>query len=343
MSVRVALISLCCLAVAAGAAAQDALATARDLYASAAYEDALAALDRLQRTATAATELEDQYRAFSLFALGRTRDAEVVAERLIGKNPLLELDGDASPRIVAMFSAVRTRLLPGLIREKYRTAKLLVDRKDFAAAGPLLKTVKQMLDESSRIGATDEMTADIGLLVNGFLDLIDVAAAADARLASSAPKPSADNAKLPPAEPPSRAPVTEPVAGTAGVGPAPVASSDTARSIPPAASMVYSGGARDVVPPVVLRQDAPAFPSQLATSLTPGSKTGTIEVLIDEKGNVERALMRESIHPVYDRLLLVEAKKWKYRPAVKDNVPVKFLKLVAISVAAENVTGSLQR
>ena len=340
MSARVVLIGLCCLAIAAAAEAQDALASARDLYASAAYEEALAALDRLEKTASAATELDDQYRAFSLFALGRTTDAEAVAERLIGRNPLLELDGDASPRIVAMFTAVRTRLLPALIREKYRSAKLSVDKKDFATAEPLLKTVKQMLAESTRIGATDEMTGDLGLLVDGFLGLIEGAAAADARAAEAATKPSVADGRPPAAASNVKPAGAEPVATAGSSSTEPAAPLDTSRSVPPVGPPVYGLGSRDVVAPVVLRQDAPRFPAELLTTLTPGPKAGTIEILIDEKGNVERALMRESINPIYDRLLLQDAKKWKYRPATKDHVPVKFMKLVAIAVNTENVTGS---
>jgi hypothetical protein len=339
------LIGICCLSLGAAAAAQDSLATARDLYASAAYEEALSALTRLEKTSSVGTELEDQYRAFSLFALGRTPEAETVAERLITKNPLLELDGDASPRIVTMFADVRKRLLPGLIRDKYRTARALVDRKDFAAAEPQLKTVKQMLDESARVGAADDMSVDLGLLVDGFLGLIQREAAADARMAEAEVKSSAPAAVTSPAvEALSNAAAADNAAGPAASSPGPASPVGTSRSVPPVVGVaIYGLGSPNVIPPVVLRQDAPGFPAQLATTLTPGPKTGTIEVLIDEKGNVERAVMSEFINPIYDRLLMTDAKKWKYRPAVKDQIPVKFLKTVAIFVNIENVTGSVPR
>jgi hypothetical protein len=59
----------------------------------------------------------DRYRAFSLFALGRMREAESIAESLIRKEPLAHLDeADVSPRIEKMFTDVRKRLLPSLIR-----------------------------------------------------------------------------------------------------------------------------------------------------------------------------------------------------------------------------------
>ena len=56
------------------ARAQDSLQSAKDLYASASYDDALTMLGRL-RTPDAKPEVE-QFRVFCLIALGRTAEAE---------------------------------------------------------------------------------------------------------------------------------------------------------------------------------------------------------------------------------------------------------------------------
>ena len=107
--------------------AQDPLSAAKDLYASAAYEEALSALNILN-SGSSAPEIArqaDRYRAFSLFALGRTREAESIAESLIRKEPLAPLDeADVSPRIEKMFTDVRKRLLPSLIRERFRDGEI---------------------------------------------------------------------------------------------------------------------------------------------------------------------------------------------------------------------------
>jgi hypothetical protein len=72
--------------LAAGVAANaqdDPLSTARDLYVSAAYEEALSELTRVGSsapTAAAAREM-DAYRAFCLVALGRTAEAETMRNR----------------------------------------------------------------------------------------------------------------------------------------------------------------------------------------------------------------------------------------------------------------------
>src|SRR3954470_17033814 len=82
--------------LAAGVApdAQDRFKTATDLYASAAYEEALSVLTQLHDAAPSSIPAEQigQYRAFCLFALGRSTEAQAVAAALIESNPLIELD-----------------------------------------------------------------------------------------------------------------------------------------------------------------------------------------------------------------------------------------------------------
>src|SRR5262245_22841766 len=173
---------------ASAASAQSTLDAAKDLYASAAYEEALTTLSKLADNASAASELRqaDEYRAFCLYALGRTAEAESVAERLIRREPLARLDAaDASPRLEAMFTSVQKRLLPSLIRDQYRNLRPMLDQKQFAAAEPRLAETQRMLSEAHRIGAQDEGLADLTVLIDGFLSL------ARAQLEARAPRPRA--------------------------------------------------------------------------------------------------------------------------------------------------------
>lgn len=141
----------------APSSAQDPLSAAKDLYASAAYEDALSALARVKDSAPDLAQQVDQYRAFSLFALGRTSEAESVVESIIKRDPLAIPDSrDASPRITAMFTQVRKRLLPELIRDGYKTARATMESGDMTAAVPKLELVKQMIAEAKSGGAADE-------------------------------------------------------------------------------------------------------------------------------------------------------------------------------------------
>src|SRR6267378_6448818 len=101
------IIGVVLVAARAGLTAQDPISVAKDLYASAAYEDALSTLSRMDGGSTAPeiARQVDEYRAFCLYALGRTREAESVAESMIRHEPLAPLAAaDASPRLEAMFA-----------------------------------------------------------------------------------------------------------------------------------------------------------------------------------------------------------------------------------------------
>jgi TonB family protein len=323
------LIGFAVLAFATAVAAEESLTAAKDLYASAAYEDALSTLTRLQAsTATGAPMAAqiDQYRAFCLFALGRTAEAQAVAESLIAKDPLLQLDeADASPRIVAMFADVRKRLLPGLTRDEYRTARASLDRKDFASAESQLTMTRRMLEEAQRIGSSDETMGDLRVLVDGFLDL--TRSAAEAR--ATVPRLQATSAGVQTASPSAASPSATGPSTTDPSLAAPARAALAPRT-PAQPLQVYESSAADVVAPVALQQAMPPIPPGLATMLSTIHRSGILDVTIDQQGNVERAVMRESVHPIFDALVVDAARSWRYRPALKDGVAVRYLKTIAI-------------
>src|SRR4051812_3885097 len=117
--------------------AADDLTTAWDLYASAAYEEALAALNRARAAGVPPSDAFalEQYRAFCLLALGRGTEAQSAIESLVVANPLYQpSSSDVSPRVRTAFSDVRRRLLPTIIPQQYAKAKAAFDKKDYAAA-----------------------------------------------------------------------------------------------------------------------------------------------------------------------------------------------------------------
>ena len=81
------------------------------------------------------------------------------------------------------------------------------------------------------------------------------------------------------------------------------------------------------MPPITLRQELPSFPGQVMIQ-----KQGVIEVVIDESGFVETAVMRVPVSPAYDSLALTAAKTWRYRPASVDGAPVKYRKAVQVTI-----------
>ena len=279
----------------ASVSADDAqLDRAKELYRSAAYDEALGVLDSIRATAPSAETLEvSEYRVFCLVALDRKDEARTAIAALISANPFYELsETQASPRVRAVFSEVRKSLLPSLVQSAYAQAKAAFDRKDpeSAAAFERVLTLLRDPDVSSN---TD--LADLAVVAAAFRDL-----SAARELAAAAP----------PAPAPSLRDNSSPDPAAAGKAPEPA---------------VYRDGAPNLVPPVVISQTMPT--SHLAERRL---WIGAIEVLIDETGKVLSARMAMPVQPTYDRQLLQAALNWKYRPATKDGMPARYIKIINV-------------
>jgi TonB family protein len=296
-----------------GIGAQDLLTAAKDLYASAAYEDALSTLTRLTEGGGAAPDIArqvDEYRAFCLYALGRTDEAESVAETMIRREPMMKLDSpDVSPRLEVMFSTVRKRLLPSLIRERFKAARTALEQKNLSEAEPQLAEAKAMIADAEKLAIKDDGLADLSVLVDGFLQL--VRSTADQRQATAQPAA----ANMPQESP------AAPAAVPRRTEPAPV---------PASAPRVYTVDDVGVVPPVVLNQRMPAMTPDLVRITKAMKTSAVVELVIDEKGDVADATIIKSVNTSFDNLVIGAAKRWKYRPALKDGVAVRYVKTLIL-------------
>jgi hypothetical protein len=315
----VSLAAVMLLTAAAGAAhAQTPLDAARDLYSSAAFEEALNALSRLDDATTPApvARQADEYRLFSLIALGRTSDAEAVAETLIRREPFGTLQSaDASPRIRALYTTVRTRLLPTLVREQYRAGRAAVEAKAMATASQHFADAKRLIADARTAGSADSGLDDLGELVDGFLLLATA-------------KPASTPADPAPATPPMPSPSESQVpALSAPPGPAPSASSSATTEPGP---RIYTIADADVTPPAALLQVIPALPPPLRVYTQPGSRPLILNLLIDESGRVRRSSVVVSVNPAYDSFVINAVAQWRYRPAQRGAVAVPYEKVVAI-------------
>ena len=318
--------------VAAGA--EETLASARELYASAAYEDALLILNRLRVSAPLDDQLAiDQYRAFCLLALGRTQDAVQAIEAVVIARPMYSpSDSEVSPRIRSAFTDVRRRLLPGLIESRYNTAKAAFDRKEFSTAATGFQQVLEALadpDVATTVGKPP--LSDIKTLSAGFFDLSTAAAAVVAANAAPPPPPPAA------VPPPAPAPTSAPVSASAPGSPSPLPPVAAAPSSVPSSSKIYGTEDPGVVAPVAVRQSLPEYqkPSAAiaaAAKLAAPPNRGMLEVVIDERGTIESAVMRISVQPQYDAEIIAATRNWKFKPATKDGTPVKFRKYLTINV-----------
>lgn len=286
---------------AAAAAGQDSISSARDLYAHAAYEDALVLLDRLRSADRPVTEARvvEQYRAFCLLALGRASDAERAIEAVVQTDPSFRpASSEASPRLLTAFAEVRKRVLPTIVQARYSAAKAAFDRKDWPEAEHGFQQVIQVLnDPDLQAAASQPPLSDLRVLAGGFRDLAQT---------SAAPPPPPP--PPPPVEPPPPPPAPEPVV--------------------PSPPRIFAAGDAGVTPPVTVHQALPPFPTQGAFIPT----QGMVEVVVNETGVVESAVMRATLGSMYDRQVIAATKTWLFKPATLNGAPVKFRKVVQISI-----------
>ena len=299
MKTRILVTASMVMALAAPARAQlrdgreNPLTAARDLYASARYDEALAVLNGLPSDAVASDRKSiEQYRSLCLLALGRGSEAESAIAAVVTADPLfMPGEADASPRVRLAFSEVRQRLLPQIASTRYAAAKAAYDRKDYSSAEAQFRNLLTLLDDPQMGGRQ----GDLRTLASGFVDLASAAAA---------PPPEPKKAEAAAPAPP----------------PSPVA---------PKEPRIWSAEDGGVTPPVALRQDVPRVPSTISAQ---ARDRGLLEVVIDEQGRVVNLVLRLPIHPMYDPQLLAAAKEWRYKPATVDGAPVKFRKLIQVTV-----------
>jgi hypothetical protein len=273
----------------------DSIAAARELYASARYDEALAVLNGLSSsdsTRPAERKVIEQYRSLCLLALGRGEEAEAAIAAVIRVDPFYQpSEAEASPRVRSTFSDVRERLLPDLVASRYADAKQAYDRKQFAEAAGRFRELLRLLEDPQMNGRLP----DLRTLTAGFVELAAAAAA-------------------PPAPPKPEEPASAPAVPTAPAGAEP---------------RIYTAEEPGIVPPVIIRQDVPTVPSAISGMTR---TTGVLDLVIDEKGRVISLNLRARLHPLYDTALVNAAREWKYRPAKLNGVPVRFRKIIQISV-----------
>ena len=203
------------------------LAAARDLYVSAAYDDALAMLGTLPSGQRSVEEQQsiDLYRTLCLVALGRAADADKVIEAMLMRQPLYRASSeDLSPRLQTSFQNARRRILPAVIQKEYADAKSAFDKQDWPVASKGFDQVlKSIADPDIAQQAGASPLSDIRTLASGFRDL--------------------SVKMIPP--------------------PAPKVEPKPVRVVKP----VYSADDHDVVAPVAIQQRVPKYPANVSRPL----------------------------------------------------------------------------
>ena len=287
------------------------LSKAKELYASANYDEALSMLNELGASmipeggAVVGLPSEEAasvalYRVLCLVAVGRSAEVDLAIDRLVSQHPLYRPPSDElSPRVRTAVNSARMRVLPPLVQKRYEESRTHYDRGEFAAASAGFKWVLTALADPDMVNLAGQAPlADIKTLAGGFAGL-------------------AEKAMAPPPPPP------------AVVMPPPVVAAAPAIPAKPARdlSRVFTIDDADVITPVNIRQEMPRFPGGLREPVS-----GVIEVVIDTAGKVESARIIDPVHLHYDGLLTNAAKKWQYQPATVDGTPVRFNKRIKVDL-----------
>ena len=191
-NIRSSIVFTATIALAAPAVAQDSLQQVKDLYANAAYEDALGVLSRLP---SSGQRLEiERYRVFCLIALDRTPEAEKAIAGILSEDPLYVLD-EASPRVMELFKNVKRQATPRLAKALYAEGKAAMEKDKELA----VRKFEQMLQLTDDPAVRDEtLISELRLLAGGFLDLARTPAAAPATAEKTVSAPPSPAAATPP-------------------------------------------------------------------------------------------------------------------------------------------------
>jgi len=120
---------------------------------------------------------------------------------------------------------------------------------------------------------------------------------------------------------------------TAPAAPAPPESlADTSASSAPAAvdqARLYTPADAGIQPPQLLWPQLPSDPSP-ETPGAPGVKYGLVDLVLNQKGTVDEVKFLTPPGEFRQRMLISALKAWRYRPAIKDGRPVRFVQRVKL-------------
>jgi hypothetical protein len=278
------------------------VATARELYASADYRAALDVLDRLAATNPTAPERQsiDLYRTLCLVALGRMQEADETIAAMITRDPLFRpAVAEIPPRQRPMFSDKRKALLPAIIQSRYEQAKESFDRSDFRTAVDGFTEVLMAI-AAGEIAAQARLPplSDLRVLAVGFKDLALREMALTSALAPTPPAPESQPRM-----------------------------SEAPKIVSPKIPRIYDSNDAGVVGPITVRQELPRFQRPVMVE-----RTGVLFIVIDETDAVESAIITEPLDPACDRIVLDAAKTWRYQPATRNGMGVKYRKRLQLTL-----------
>jgi tetratricopeptide (TPR) repeat protein len=277
----------------AASGSDDTLGHAKSLYAAAAYDEALAVLDQLQHAAPAEDSTSiAEYKVFCLLALDRRDEARQNIDGILRNNPLYRPSDDQASPRVQSIFRDVRRQSLPKIVVERYTAAKAAFERKDARAVQQFDEVLALLDDRD-VDQTSTLT-DLRAVASAFRDLAKAVAASAPSAADAGP---AQQPALPQQAP---------------------------------QNVIYTAADPDVTPPVAQSQPMPMWrPSAMESTK---EFKGALRLLIDESGAVISATMPATTRAAYDQMLIRAAREWKFLPAQKQGMPVRYLKLIEIQL-----------
>jgi TonB family protein len=232
----------------------------------------------------------DRYRALCLIGLGRAAEADQVMERIVNTDPLYQPD---------------TRDISPAVRAAFTAVRrrVLPDiaRRLFAEAKAAYDR-KALPEAAEKFRLTLEVLDTPDLALEPDLNDLRLLTAGFCELTRDA--------------------LPLPVKTT-------IASAEIAAASARPASPSPAPG-RQPADPKPIRQDMPEWTFAIAAAHYDASYRATVDVEIDELGNVAGVEIIQSSHPGYNAVLIKTARGWKYEPTRRDGKPVQARKRVEV-------------
>ncbi len=267
-----------------------------ELYWNGEYEQTLTTLSDATLTELPASAANEgrKYRAFSLIALGRNKDARSEFSALLTADPSHQLDQSlVAPKVLEQFRNARSETAS----ELFRRGKASYASKEFSAA---LKS----LDAALSLDPESELAREYRELVVARMDLENLRAA-------QAPAPP------PPEEP------TVVARGSRALGKDGFSGAVLEEAPPPP---IHISGA--VQEPVLIERVAPEYPVEEQRMRNEG--TVVFMLTIDRTGKVEHARVMRSVSRALDSAARRAVKQWHYQPARLNGETVAVYKVVTL-------------
>jgi tetratricopeptide (TPR) repeat protein len=303
---------LCAVVLGGPTFAQTGLQTVQRFYDAAAYEEALAELDKVHPADQKEELGAAEYRILCLLALKDFEAAAVAVGRLLQGNPDYAPTARFSPRHRDQFETIKQRVLPPLVRQRYVQARANYFVRDYQHAVKDFQSVLALLHQVNDDSELREMRS----LAAEFLQLAAIATK-DVATPITTARPEVGN-------PVSLQHVLAiPVAATTTATGSDVSQTSAQHGV----GTIYDLQSVDVIPPTPIEAILPPVPPS-PSLLSP--TTGLFEVVIDETGRVESVAVIRTIGPQSDALMMNDVRKWRFKPATRRDQPVKFRNLFEV-------------